>query len=129
MRRVNLAIQQILFAPNPDPVRAARAGLRHGLARPGSAVGETALYETRISNRDARRREALHVGLRPEGRVAEISDNDDTHALQRRALRSRQLPRLARSIAEVYGRGLHLRLSGRAWTKYVGRRIRLDARS
>src|SRR5262249_41082294 len=111
---LNDAIRQIVVVPNSGLARADCADAQFGRARSGSVSGKSALHEIRISNPDARRPEALHLGLRSERHVAEISDSDAAHAIQRRALRARQLPLRARPITDVYGRGLHLRLSGRA---------------
>ena len=53
-------------------------------ARPGPRLRQGPLHEVRIPHPDARRREALHGRLRPQGRLADVPDPADPHAVQRR---------------------------------------------
>ena len=60
----------VLLTP-PVPCRA-RGGVRQG-----------SLHEVRVPHPDARRGQALHVGLRPQGHEPALSDPADADALQR----------------------------------------------
>ena len=85
------------------------------------------LLEVRVPHRHARRHQAVHVGLRAQGRFLgrqDVSHPDGADGLQRRALWHRPVPRQPRPLGAVRAREVHLRLPGRARPVHERRRLR-----
>ena len=100
---------------------------RRRLPGPGPRLRQGSLHEIRISHPDARRRPALHVGLRPQGHKPALPDHAQPDALQRSALRRRRLQVGPRPFALFRHRRLHRGLPGRARALDVGGRVRQHA--
>ena len=85
------------------------------------------LHEVRVPHPDARRRPAVHRGVRPQGYVPPLPDPAEPHAVQRGALRGGFVSRRYRAVVSVQSRRLHRRLSGRSRAVDVGGRVRQHA--
>ena len=103
---------------------AAASGRR---CRPGPGTREGELHEVRVPDPDARRETVVHLGLRAQGRFADVPDPDEANPLQCPALRGRPVPREPRAVSAVCQGGVHLRLPGRARPLDVGGGIRPHA--
>src|SRR3954468_24110099 len=83
-------------------------------------LGRGSLCKERAPHSDARRDAALHGGLPAPGHVAAVPDHDHAHAVQRWTLWANRVPTIARTVACVHERRVHLRLPGRARAVHVG---------
>lgn len=99
--------------PGPGP------GRRRARAR--------AVRQARGADPHAGRPPAVHGHLHPKGHQPRLPDPHAAHALQRVALRRGGLPRAPGALAPLPGRGLHLRLPGRAGPHDVRGRLREHA--
>ncbi len=95
-----------------------------GLLRARPRVHQGPLHQVRIHDSHARREKAVHLGVCSEGHLREISHHARPHAVQRGALRRRQLQGQPGAFGEVRARRIHLRVPGCARPLHVGRRIR-----
>ena len=103
----------------PGRRRPCAQGLDHVKAR---------LHQVRVPDPDARRRPALHRGLRPQGPVRRpIRSCSLRTPYSVAALRRRRVQVGPRPVAALRQRGLHRRLSGRAGPVDVGGRVRQHA--
>ncbi len=130
-----------VFVPSPPPSCHDHSFRRsHGLCRrrARAAVGcghragprrrfrvrGRALHQAGSVDPHARRGEAVHVHLYPQGCDQVVPDHDAAHAVQRRPIRSGQVQSATRSEQRVRARRLHLRLSRRPGPLHVRGRIR-----
>ena len=113
------------------PCSACRRPARFPCPVPPDRSGKTArrrlrpgpLHQARVQHPDAGRHEAVHVGVRAQGPLDDLSDHADSDAVQRRALRRRPVPPHARPFRALHERRLHRRLSGRTRALHVGGRV------
>src|SRR3954463_874755 len=92
-----------------------RAGAAVDAAAEGAGrLHQEQLHQARGDDRDARRHQALHLYLRAQGYISEVSDPARPHALHGRAIWRGQVQEPDRAERAVRARGLHLRLPGRA---------------
>ncbi len=98
--------------------RAVASDAHPDAAARGRRPREGDVHEVRGPDPDARRREALHGGLRAEG-AGDVPDPPLPDALRRRPVRRRQVQGRDRPVGPLPEGGVHLRLPGRARTAQV----------